>query len=150
MAWRCKNERKTEPSIISILSRWVNLWHFKSLTMKYTQMHPNYLTGTHWKMCKTPYISNLNIHKKTLKPSFNVLTVSLSGNYSNVNYPAPSFVNPIPWKPIHVPQEDRTPRKSSVRKRTTGAAKSQSSRRLTHTPKDKRRWHWHLLVSVQC
>ncbi|CAM4733858.1 unnamed protein product [Leuciscus chuanchicus] len=40
---------------------------------------------------------------------------SSAGNYNNVNYPAPSFVNPIPWKPIHVPQEDRTPRKSSAR-----------------------------------
>lgn len=81
--------------------------------------------------------------------------LSLSGNYNNVNYPAPSFVNPIPWKPIHVPQEDGTPRKGSARKRTAGAGKSRSSRCLTHTPRDavglacKRRWHWPLLVSVQ-
>ncbi|XP_039518116.1 coiled-coil domain-containing protein 34 [Pimephales promelas] len=60
-------------------------------------------------------------------------SASSAGNYNNVNYPSPSFVNPIPWKPIHVPQEDRTPRKSSARKRT---AVSQSSRRLTHTPTD--------------
>ncbi|XP_077066127.1 coiled-coil domain-containing protein 34 [Siphateles boraxobius] len=60
-------------------------------------------------------------------------SASSAGNYNNVNYPAPSFVNPVPWKPIHVPLEDRTPRKSLARKRT---AKSQSSRCLTHTPKD--------------
>uniref|UniRef100_A0A8C1BN28 Coiled-coil domain-containing protein 34 n=2 Tax=Cyprinus carpio TaxID=7962 RepID=A0A8C1BN28_CYPCA len=37
-----------------------------------------------------------------------------SRDYNNVNYPAPSFVNPIPWKPIHVPQQERTPRKGSA------------------------------------
>ncbi|XP_067291814.1 coiled-coil domain-containing protein 34 isoform X1 [Pseudorasbora parva] len=59
-----------------------------------------------------------------------------AGNYNNVNYPAPSFVNPVPWKPIHVPQQDRTPRKSSARKRTPGVPKSQSTPCLTYRPKD--------------
>ncbi|KAI2648608.1 Coiled-coil domain-containing protein 34 [Labeo rohita] len=60
----------------------------------------------------------------------------LEGNYNNVNYPAPSFVNPIPWKPIHVPQQERTPRKSSARKRTPGPPKSQSTPCLAYRPKD--------------
>uniref|UniRef100_A0A671NXJ4 Coiled-coil domain-containing protein 34-like n=1 Tax=Sinocyclocheilus anshuiensis TaxID=1608454 RepID=A0A671NXJ4_9TELE len=32
-------------------------------------------------------------------------SASSAGNYNNVNYPAPSFVNPIPWKPIHSKSE---------------------------------------------
>lgn len=63
-------------------------------------------------------------------------SASSAGNYNNVNYPAPSFVNPVPWKPIHVPQQDQTPRKGSARKRTPGAPKSQSTRCLTYRPKD--------------
>ncbi|XP_067236623.1 coiled-coil domain-containing protein 34 [Chanodichthys erythropterus] len=63
-------------------------------------------------------------------------SASSAGSYNNVNYPAPSFVNPIPWKPIHVPQQDRTPRKSSARKRTPGPAKNQSTPCLTYRPKD--------------
>ncbi|XP_026057720.1 coiled-coil domain-containing protein 34 [Carassius auratus] len=63
-------------------------------------------------------------------------SASSAGNYNNVNYPAPSFVNPIPWKPIHVPQQEQTPRKSSTRKRTPGPPKSQSTPCLTYRPKD--------------
>ncbi|XP_050954892.1 coiled-coil domain-containing protein 34 isoform X2 [Labeo rohita] len=63
-------------------------------------------------------------------------SASSVGNYNNVNYPAPSFVNPIPWKPIHVPQQERTPRKSSARKRTPGPPKSQSTPCLAYRPKD--------------
>ncbi|KAF4094793.1 coiled-coil domain-containing protein 34 isoform X2 [Onychostoma macrolepis] len=63
-------------------------------------------------------------------------SASSAGNYNNVNYPAPSYVNPIPWKPIHVPQQEQTPRKSSARKRTPGPLKSQSTPCLTYRPKD--------------
>ncbi|XP_073688380.1 coiled-coil domain-containing protein 34 isoform X2 [Garra rufa] len=63
-------------------------------------------------------------------------SASSAGNYNNVNYPAPSFVNPIPWKPIHVPQQEQTPRKSSARKRTPGPPKSHSTPCLAYRPKD--------------
>ncbi|XP_036007710.1 coiled-coil domain-containing protein 34 isoform X2 [Fundulus heteroclitus] len=32
------------------------------------------------------------------------------------SYPAPSFCNPIPWKPIHVPPPETSPKKTSGRK----------------------------------
>lgn len=59
-----------------------------------------------------------------------------AGSYNNVNYPSPSFVNPIPWKPIHVPKQEPSARKSSSRRRKTGPAKSQSSSCFTCRPKD--------------
>ncbi|XP_056596112.1 coiled-coil domain-containing protein 34 isoform X2 [Triplophysa dalaica] len=59
-----------------------------------------------------------------------------AGNYNNVNYPSPSFVNPIPWKPIHIPQHDTTPQKSLRCKKTSGPPKSQSTPCLTYRPKD--------------
>lgn len=59
-----------------------------------------------------------------------------AGNYNNVNYPSPSFVNPIPWKPIHVPQQEPSGRKSSARRRKTNPVKSQSSSCFTYRPKD--------------
>ncbi|XP_051545250.1 coiled-coil domain-containing protein 34-like [Myxocyprinus asiaticus] len=59
-----------------------------------------------------------------------------AGSYNNVNYPTPSFVNPIPWKPIHIPQQDRTPKKNVLHKRTPGPPKSQSTPCLSYKPKD--------------
>ncbi|XP_058263444.1 coiled-coil domain-containing protein 34 [Hemibagrus wyckioides] len=59
-----------------------------------------------------------------------------AGGYDNLNYPAPSFVNPIPWKPIHIPQHDRTPRKKSVHRKQPGPPKYRSTPCLTYTPKD--------------
>ncbi|KAM9497175.1 coiled-coil domain-containing protein 34 [Clarias gariepinus] len=60
---------------------------------------------------------------------------SASG-YDYLNYPAPSFVNPVPWKPIHVPQHERTPRKSSAHKKQQGPPKYHSTPCLTYKPKD--------------
>ncbi|XP_060742775.1 coiled-coil domain-containing protein 34 [Tachysurus vachellii] len=59
-----------------------------------------------------------------------------AGDFDNLNYPAPSFVNPVPWKPIHIPQQDRTPRKKSVRRNQPGPSKYRSAPCLTYTPKD--------------
>ncbi|XP_053093165.1 coiled-coil domain-containing protein 34 isoform X3 [Pangasianodon hypophthalmus] len=56
--------------------------------------------------------------------------------YDNLNYPAPSFVNPIPWKPIHIPQQDRTPRKNSAHRKQPGPPKNCSTPCLTYKPKD--------------
>lgn len=63
-------------------------------------------------------------------------SVCSAGNYNNVNYPSPSFVNPIPWKPIHIPKQDTTPKKSLRCKKTPGPPKSQSTPCLTYRPKD--------------
>ncbi|KAA0724705.1 hypothetical protein E1301_Tti015257 [Triplophysa tibetana] len=62
--------------------------------------------------------------------------LSSAGNYNNVNYPSPSFVNPIPWKPIHIPHHDRPPQKSLRCKKTSGRPKSLSTPCLTYRPKD--------------
>lgn len=59
-----------------------------------------------------------------------------SGGYNYLNYPAPSFVNPIPWKPIHIPQHDRTPRKNSAHRKRPGPPKYRSTPCLTYTSKD--------------
>ncbi|KAK3558792.1 hypothetical protein QTP86_028695 [Hemibagrus guttatus] len=59
-----------------------------------------------------------------------------AGGYDNLNYPAPSFVNPIPWKPIHIPQHDRTLTKKSVHRKQPGPPKYRSTPCLTYTPKD--------------
>ncbi|XP_043083802.1 coiled-coil domain-containing protein 34-like isoform X3 [Puntigrus tetrazona] len=63
-------------------------------------------------------------------------SASSAGSYNNVNYPAPSFVNPVPWRPVHVPRQERTPGKTSGRKRTPGAPESRSTPCLTYRPKD--------------
>uniref|UniRef100_A0A3Q2P995 Uncharacterized protein n=1 Tax=Fundulus heteroclitus TaxID=8078 RepID=A0A3Q2P995_FUNHE len=44
-----------------------------------------------------------------------VLDCLHSGPYEG-SYPAPSFCNPIPWKPIHVPPPETSPKKTSGRK----------------------------------
>ncbi|XP_072528053.1 coiled-coil domain-containing protein 34 [Salminus brasiliensis] len=56
--------------------------------------------------------------------------------YDNLNYPSPTFVNPIPWKPIHVPQQNATPRKSTARRKQPGLPKYQSTPCLGYKPKD--------------
>ncbi|XP_047244458.1 coiled-coil domain-containing protein 34 [Girardinichthys multiradiatus] len=43
------------------------------------------------------------------------------------SYPAPSFCNPIPWKPIHVPLPETSPKKTSVRKPQKQKKTQQSS-----------------------
>lgn len=66
-----------------------------------------------------------------LKPFF-----LFSGGYDNLNYPAPSFVNPIPWKPIHIPQHDRTPKKNSTHRKQPGPPKYRSTPCLAYKPKE--------------
>ncbi|KAG2462524.1 CCD34 protein, partial [Polypterus senegalus] len=39
-----------------------------------------------------------------------------TGFYDQNYYPAPSFCNPIPWKPIHVPPPEESSRKQAVKK----------------------------------
>ncbi|XP_026856833.2 coiled-coil domain-containing protein 34 isoform X2 [Electrophorus electricus] len=56
--------------------------------------------------------------------------------YDHLNYPAPSFVNPIPWKPIHIPQQNRTPAKKSVYRKQPGPPKYQSTLCISYKPKD--------------
>ncbi|XP_066525596.1 coiled-coil domain-containing protein 34 isoform X2 [Hoplias malabaricus] len=56
--------------------------------------------------------------------------------YDNLNYPSPTFVNPIPWKPIHVPQQNRTPRKGPTRRKNPSLPKYQSTPCLSYKPKD--------------
>ncbi|KAI5627112.1 coiled-coil domain-containing protein 34 [Silurus asotus] len=59
-----------------------------------------------------------------------------AGGYDNLNYPSPSFVNPIPWKPIHIPQHDRTPGTNSSHKKQPGPSKYHSTPCTTYKPKD--------------
>ncbi|XP_076157069.1 coiled-coil domain-containing protein 34 [Alosa pseudoharengus] len=47
--------------------------------------------------------------------------------YDNLNYPAPSFYNPIPWKPIPVPPPEKAPRKRTQRRKPLGPPRHQSS-----------------------
>ncbi|XP_062848875.1 coiled-coil domain-containing protein 34 [Trichomycterus rosablanca] len=60
----------------------------------------------------------------------------LTRGYDNLNYPAPSFVNPVPWKPIHIPQEIKTPRKNSKQRKHSGEPKHQLTFFLNFKPKD--------------
>ncbi|XP_028650052.2 coiled-coil domain-containing protein 34-like [Erpetoichthys calabaricus] len=39
-----------------------------------------------------------------------------TGFYDQNYYPAPSFYNPIPWKPIHVPKPEESSRKQAIKK----------------------------------
>ncbi|XP_065133504.1 uncharacterized protein ccdc34 [Paramisgurnus dabryanus] len=71
--------------------------------------------------------------KGKVKPPSSACSAS---KYNNVNYPSPSFVNPIPWKPIHIPPQDRTPKKSLRSKKTPGPPKTQSTPCLSYRPKD--------------
>ncbi|KAI4905637.1 hypothetical protein NFI96_011328, partial [Prochilodus magdalenae] len=59
-----------------------------------------------------------------------------AGGYDNLNYPTPTFVNPIPWKPIHIPQQNRTPRKNSTQKKQPALPKYRSTPCLSYKPKD--------------
>uniref|UniRef100_W5L3H1 Coiled-coil domain containing 34 n=1 Tax=Astyanax mexicanus TaxID=7994 RepID=W5L3H1_ASTMX len=59
-----------------------------------------------------------------------------AGGYDHLNYPSPSFVNPIPWKPIHVPQQNTTPRKNPARRKQPGLPKYQLTPCLSYKPKD--------------
>lgn len=59
-----------------------------------------------------------------------------AGGYDHLNYPLPTFVNPIPWKPIHVPQQNTTPRKNPARRKRPGLPKYQSTPCLSYKPKD--------------
>lgn len=64
------------------------------------------------------------------------------------SYPAPSFYNPVPWKPIHVPPPETSPIKAAGRKPPT-QRKNQQSRcadiKLRNTVGaahcQQRRWH---------
>ncbi|XP_028813994.1 coiled-coil domain-containing protein 34 [Denticeps clupeoides] len=59
-----------------------------------------------------------------------------SPGYDILNYPEPSFYNPIPWKPIHVPQPEKTPGKSSTRKKQSGPPRYHSTPCVLFRPKD--------------
>ncbi|KAK1159723.1 hypothetical protein AOXY_G21111 [Acipenser oxyrinchus oxyrinchus] len=48
--------------------------------------------------------------------SFGYANGKLTGYYNGNSYPAPSFYNPIPWKPIHNPPPDESSRKTTTRK----------------------------------
>lgn len=85
MACRCKNERKTEPTVISILSRWVNVhiqhkyphWQIfkieiQSKALKYSCYHFQ-ATITMWtiqlRASSTPFPGNpFMFHSKTERP----------------------------------------------------------------------------------
>ncbi|KAL0967988.1 hypothetical protein UPYG_G00260690 [Umbra pygmaea] len=44
------------------------------------------------------------------------------GGYNNITYPSPSFYNPVPWKPIHIPPPEKPPVKKAWRKKQTSQA----------------------------
>ncbi|XP_006642783.2 coiled-coil domain-containing protein 34 [Lepisosteus oculatus] len=48
--------------------------------------------------------------------SFAYSNGKLTGYYDGTSYPAPSFYNPIPWKPIHNPPPEDSLKKNSIRK----------------------------------
>ncbi|KAL2093902.1 hypothetical protein ACEWY4_011214 [Coilia grayii] len=57
--------------------------------------------------------------------------------YDNLNYPSPSFYNPIPWKPIHIPPPEKPPRvRRTSRRKLPGPPKLQSTPRLTCRSRD--------------
>ncbi|XP_036432139.1 coiled-coil domain-containing protein 34 [Colossoma macropomum] len=64
------------------------------------------------------------------------LSACPAGGYNNLNYPSPTFVNPIPWKPIHIPQQNSTPRKNLAHKKQPGLPKYQSTPCFSYKPKD--------------
>ncbi|XP_030628025.1 coiled-coil domain-containing protein 34 [Chanos chanos] len=69
-------------------------------------------------------------------------SVSSAGGYDNLHYPSPSFVNPIPWKPIHVPKPERVSKKKTGRRRpSSDHSNCQATSYVHYKPKgpDKRR-----------
>ncbi|XP_076863231.1 coiled-coil domain-containing protein 34 isoform X2 [Brachyhypopomus gauderio] len=59
-----------------------------------------------------------------------------TGGYDHLNYPTPSFVNPVPWKPIHIPQQIRAPGKKSTPRKQSGQPKYKSTPCISYKPKD--------------
>ncbi|XP_012697951.2 coiled-coil domain-containing protein 34-like [Clupea harengus] len=56
--------------------------------------------------------------------------------FDHLNYPSPSFYNPVPWKPIHVPPPEKPPQKKTSRRKLRGLPKHHSTPCLTFRPKD--------------
>ncbi|KAM9302129.1 coiled-coil domain-containing protein 34 [Gastrophryne carolinensis] len=71
--------------------------------------------------------------------SYGYINGKLTGYYDGSSYPAPSFYNPIPWKPIPVPPPQKETAKNSNGKKKKRAASSQSYRStitIPYKPKD--------------
>ncbi|XP_055790651.1 coiled-coil domain-containing protein 34-like isoform X1 [Salvelinus fontinalis] len=58
------------------------------------------------------------------------------GGYDNVTYPSPSFYNPIPWKPIHVPPPEKPPGMKTSRRKQPSQPKYQNSPRIPFRLRD--------------
>lgn len=54
-------------------------------------------------------------------------------------YPSPSFYNPIPWKPVHMPPPE-SEKKTSVRKAQRGLKGQQSHSTVSRLPNTQSRW----------
>ncbi|XP_040184279.1 coiled-coil domain-containing protein 34 [Rana temporaria] len=66
--------------------------------------------------------------------SYGYVNGKLTGYYDGSSYPAPTFYNPVPWKPIHVPQPPKASVKNPNGKKKKRAVSSLSYRPTTALP----------------
>ncbi|XP_066556881.1 coiled-coil domain-containing protein 34 [Amia ocellicauda] len=62
------------------------------------------------------WLRNAKEKPRPASSSFGYCNGKLTGYYDGSSYPAPSFVNPIPWKPIHNPPPEDLLKKNCGRK----------------------------------
>ncbi|XP_078077150.1 coiled-coil domain-containing protein 34-like [Mustelus asterias] len=57
------------------------------------------------------WLEKVKTRPRTVPSSFGYANGKLTGYYDGSSYPAPSYCNPIPWKPIPVPRSEDTTKK---------------------------------------
>ncbi|XP_041052745.1 coiled-coil domain-containing protein 34-like isoform X2 [Carcharodon carcharias] len=61
------------------------------------------------------WLEKVKTRPRTVPSSFGYANGKLTGYYDGSSYPAPSYCNPIPWKPIPVPHSEDTAKKISCK-----------------------------------
>ncbi|XP_005995125.1 coiled-coil domain-containing protein 34 isoform X2 [Latimeria chalumnae] len=63
------------------------------------------------------WLRNANAKPNPVLHSCGYANGKRTGYYDGSSYPTPSFYNPIPWKPIHIPPPEDTARKNTLKKK---------------------------------
>ncbi|XP_075423409.1 coiled-coil domain-containing protein 34 isoform X2 [Ascaphus truei] len=71
------------------------------------------------------WLENAKGKARPTSHSYGSVNGKLTGYYDGSSYPAPGFYNPIPWKPIHVPQPPKEAANNLSAKKKKRAASSQ-------------------------
>uniref|UniRef100_UPI00398E836A coiled-coil domain-containing protein 34-like n=1 Tax=Pristiophorus japonicus TaxID=55135 RepID=UPI00398E836A len=63
------------------------------------------------------WLEKVKTRPRTVPSSFGYANGKLTGYYDGSSYPAPSYCNPIPWKPIPVPRSEDNTKKISCKQK---------------------------------